>query len=101
MSVLNYLDVVEEYKELMRSLNEIIKNSGYEPSVLANKLKMSRAEFYSKRKSLSFSVPEVEKILDIMELNDSEDELMEELKGIEEKEVLYDAKTVKEMFNLR
>lgn len=57
------LEAVEIYKELLNQLPEIVKSTGYKDRHIYEKMKMSKATFYRKMRTKTWTVDEVEGIL--------------------------------------
>ncbi|WP_157278779.1 hypothetical protein [Olivibacter sitiensis] len=63
----------------MKNINFFIKQSGYKVEFLAQKLDMPRMTFYHKRKNAGFTVEEMEKLFDIINVEHIEDKAFFEL----------------------
>jgi hypothetical protein len=59
-------NIVKKYKGLLRDIDLLIKESGYRPSYIADKLNLSRSAFYAKRKNGTFTVGEIDRIVEIL-----------------------------------
>lgn len=87
--------VVSQYRIIKNNLNEIIKVSGYRNDYIARKLGISPQSFTVKKQRNSWNDEEVEKVLEIVDNEDSQDfilvQLMRSLEG-EETLTLKEAK---------
>lgn len=63
---MNPLEAVEIYKDLVSQLPEMIKKSGYKDKYIYEKMKLSKAVFYRRVKTQSWTVDEVEEILRVL-----------------------------------
>jgi hypothetical protein len=61
-------EVVNDYKTIVNNINVMIKKSGYKPSFIADSLKLSRSAFYTKRRTNTFTIDEVDKIIELLSL---------------------------------
>lgn len=87
--------VVSQYRIIKNNLSEIIKVSGYRNDYIARKLGISPQSFTVKKQRNSWNDEEVEKVLEIVDNEDSQDfilvQLMRSLEG-EETLTLKEAK---------
>lgn len=87
--------VVSQYRIIKNNLNEIIKVSGYRNDYIARKLGISPQSFTVKKQRNSWNDEEIEKVLEIVDNEDSQDfilvQLMRSLEG-EETLTLKEAK---------
>ena len=72
-------DIVFNYQTLLKSLGELIQISGYRSDYLAKKIGMKPANFSQKKQKGNWSVAEVEKLMQIIDNEDTEDYLMLQL----------------------
>lgn len=87
--------VVSQYRIIKNNLSEIIKVSGYRNDYIARKLGISPQSFTVKKQRNSWNDEEIEKVLEIVDNEDSQDfilvQLMRSLEG-EETLTLKEAK---------
>ena len=69
-------EIVRDYKNLVAHLGNLIDVAGYRNDYIAKKIGLSTAGFATKKKRGSFSVDEIEKIIQIIENEDVDDYLM-------------------------
>ncbi|MBD2755496.1 hypothetical protein [Spirosoma validum] len=69
-------EIVSNYKNLVAQIGMLIDIAGYRNDYVAKKIGLSSASFATKKKRQSFSVDEVEKIIQIIENEDVDDYLM-------------------------
>lgn len=72
-------DIILNYKTLIQSLGELIKVSGYRSDYIAKKIGMKPANFSLKKQRGNWSVDEVEKVMAVIENEETENYLMLEL----------------------
>jgi hypothetical protein len=73
------LSILTQYKAIKSSLPAIIKASGYRNDYVAKKLGISPQSFAVKKKRNNWNEDEVEKILSIIDNDDTEDYVMLQL----------------------
>jgi len=83
------IDIVNNYKTLIRGIDKLIKISGYKISFIEEKMGMDRVSFYQKRKHNKFSVDEIEKLLGIIRVDELEDKILLEMSLENEKDAEY------------
>jgi hypothetical protein len=72
-------EIVRDYKNLLAHIGNLIDVAGYRNDYIARKIGLSAAGFATKKKRGTFSVDEVEKIIQIIENEDVDDYLMVKL----------------------
>ena len=72
-------EIVGNYKNLVAHIGRLIEVAGYRNDYIAKKIGLSPAGFATKKKRSSFSVDEVEKIIQLIENEDVDDYLMVQL----------------------
>lgn len=72
-------EIVINYRTLVRNLGELIHVSGYRSDYLAKKIGMKPANFSQKKQKGNWSVDEVEKLMEVIENEDTENYLMLQL----------------------
>jgi hypothetical protein len=70
------VDIVSNYKNLLMNINTIIDVSGYRNDYIAKKLGIPASSFSVKKSRGSFSVDDMEKIMQIIDNEDVEDYLL-------------------------
>ncbi len=70
------VDIVSNYKNLVLNINTLIDVSGYRNDFIAKKLGITPSTFSVKKSRGSFSVDEMEKIMQVIDNEDVEDYLM-------------------------
>lgn len=73
------LEIVVNYRTLVHNLGELIHVSGYRSDYLAKKIGMKPANFSQKKQKGNWSVEEVEKLMEVIENEDTENYLMLQL----------------------
>jgi len=72
-------EIVVNYRTLVQNLGELIHVSGYRSDYLARKIGMKPANFSQKKQKGNWSVDEVEKLMEVIENEDTENYLMLQL----------------------
>ena len=72
-------ETIENYKLIANNIDKIIKCSGYKISHIEKELNMDRVSFYKKRKNGSFSLEEMERLVNILDTEKLEDKILTEL----------------------
>lgn len=70
------LSVLNQYRAIKNNLGEIIKVSGYRNDYVAKKLGISPQSFSVKKQRNSWNDEEIEKVLQIVDNEDSEDYIL-------------------------
>lgn len=73
------LSVLNQYRAIKNNLGEIIKVSGYRNDYVAKKLGISPQSFSVKKQRNSWNDEEIEKVLEIVDNEDSEDYILGQL----------------------
>ncbi len=73
------LETIRNYISINRSLDVVIKNSGYKISYLYDQMGMNNNSFYIKRKNGTFSPSELIKLFSIIDLEKLEDKVLIEM----------------------
>ncbi len=81
------VDIVSNYKNLVMNINTLIDVSGYRNDYIAKKLGIPPSSFSVKKNRGSFSVDDMEKIMQVIDNEDVEDYLMlQEMTNLTEEE---------------
>lgn len=72
-------ETIVEYRNLLNRVDEFIKLSGYRIDFLQDKLGISRASFWRKRKHGEFTIREMEILSEFIFTDEMEDKLLLEL----------------------
>jgi hypothetical protein len=64
--------IVSDYREIVNNVDEIIAQTGYKGKLIAQKLGISESSFYQKKRMKTFSLNEIEKIVDLMDEDDED-----------------------------
>ena len=81
------VDIVSNYKYLVMNINTLIDVSGYRNDYIAKKLGIPASSFSVKKNRGSFSVDDMEKIMQVIDNEDVEDYLMlQEMTNLTEEE---------------
>ena len=81
------IDIVSNYKHLVMNINTLIDVSGYRNDYIAKKLGIPASSFSVKKNRGSFSVDDMEKIMQVIDNEDVEDYLMlQEMTNLTEEE---------------
>ncbi len=81
------IDIVSNYKNLVMNINTLIDVSGYRNDYIAKKLGIPASSFSVKKNRGSFSVDDMEKIMQVIDNEDVEDYLMlQEMTNLTEEE---------------
>lgn len=72
-------DIVFNYRILLQSLGDLIQVSGYRSDYLAKKIGMKPANFSQKKQKGNWSVEEVDKLMQVIENEDTDNYLMLQL----------------------
>ncbi|MVM37800.1 hypothetical protein GO730_09710 [Spirosoma sp. HMF3257] len=72
-------EIVRNYKNLVAHIGNLIDVAGYRNDYVAKKIGISAVSFATKKKRNSFSVDEVEKIIQLIDNEDVDDYLMSKI----------------------
>ena len=91
-------DIVYNYRTLVHNLGELIQVSGYRSDYIARKIGMKPANFSLKKQRGNWSVDEVEKLMQVIDNEDTENYLMLQLmRAAKNEETVSYAEFQKEM----
>ena len=79
-------DAVNNYKKISKNIDRLIKLSGYRIGHVQKEMGIDNASFYYKRKQAKFTVEEIEKLLDIIDIEKLEDKMLAEMSIQDQKE---------------
>ena len=83
------VDIVSNYKHLVMNINTLIDVSGYRNDYIAKKLGIPASSFSVKKNRGSFSVDDMEKIMQVIDNEDVEDYLMlQEMRALKDEETI-------------
>jgi predicted XRE-type DNA-binding protein len=83
------VDIVSNYKKLVMNINTLIDVSGYRNDYIAKKLGIPASSFSVKKNRGSFSVDDMEKIMQVIDNEDVEDYLMlQEMRALKDEETI-------------
>lgn len=83
------VDIVSNYKNLVLNINTLIDVSGYRNDYIAKKLGILPSSFSVKKNRGSFSVDDIEKIMQIIDNEDVENYLMlQEMRALKDEETI-------------
>ena len=83
------VDIVSNYKNLVMNINTLIDVSGYRNDYIAKKLGIPPSSFSVKKNRGSFSVDDIEKIMQVIDNEDVEDFLMlQEMRALKDEETI-------------
>ncbi|MEY4539973.1 MAG: hypothetical protein RLZZ306_1730 [Bacteroidota bacterium] len=83
------VDIVSNYKHLVMNINTLIDVSGYRNDYIAKKLGIPASSFSVKKNRGSFSVDDIEKIMQVIDNEDVEDYLMlQEMRALKDEETI-------------
>ena len=83
------LNIINQYRAIKNNLGEIIKVSGYRNDYVAKKIGMSPQSFAAKKQRNSWNDEEIEKVLAVIDNEDSEDFILLQLmRSIEDEETI-------------
>lgn len=83
------VDIVSNYKNLVMNINTLIDVSGYRNDYIAKKLGIPPSTFSVKKNRGSFSVDDIEKIMQVIDNEDVEDYLMlQEMRALKDEETI-------------
>ena len=69
-------EIIFNYRTLFQSMGELIQISGYRSDYLAKKIGMKSANFSQKKQKGNWSIEEIEKLMKVIENEDTENYLM-------------------------
>lgn len=72
-------EIVQDYRVIAHNIDTLIKVSGYKIKFVQEQMGMDNVSFYNKRKHAKFSIDEIEKLLDILNIDAIEDKILGEL----------------------
>ena len=75
-------ELVSDYKKISGGVDRLIKLSGYRIGYVQKEMGINNASFYYKRKQAKFRIEEIERILDIIDIDKLEDKVLLEM-GLE------------------
>ena len=91
-------DIVFSYRTLVENLGELIQVSGYRSDYIARKIGMKPANFSLKKQRGNWSMDEVEKLMQVIDNEDTEEYLMLQLmRAAKNEETVSYAEFQKEM----
>ena len=83
------VDIVSNYKNLVLNINTLIDVSGYRNDYIAKKLGILPSSFSVKKNRGSFSVDDIEKIMQVIDNEDVENYLMlQEMRALKDEETI-------------
>lgn len=92
------ISVLNQYRAIKNNLGDIIKVSGYRNDYVAKKLGISPQSFAAKKQRNSWNDDEIEKVLTIIDNEDSEDYvLLQIMRSMENEETISLEQAKKEM----
>jgi len=62
-----YKPIAKKYAQLLDSLEELIKKSGYKEHILAEKIGLSQKSFYNRKKTKNWTISEVLNLLEYID----------------------------------
>jgi predicted transcriptional regulator len=65
-------EIVSDYREIVNNVDEIIAQTGYKGKFIAQKLGIPESSFYQKKRMKTFSLNEIERIVDLMDEDDED-----------------------------
>jgi predicted transcriptional regulator len=71
-------EIVDDYTEIVSHVNEIIGQTGYKGKVIAEKLGIPESSFYQKKRKKSFSLKEMQQIVELMDEEEDDDDEIED-----------------------
>jgi hypothetical protein len=92
----NYIsEVVEDYGEVIRQVDTIIRQTGYKSSFIAKKLGLPESTFYLKKRKKTFTFAEMKRLVELMDEDEDDGDLedrylMNLYKGHENEEIVHD-----------
>ena len=72
-------ETINNYRFLQENLSKLIEYSGYRLGYITDKMGMDRTSFYYKRKNSKFSIDEMQKLMDVIKIDELEDEVLYEM----------------------
>lgn len=79
-------ETIKNYKFLAKNVDKIIEVSGFRKDYIMKELQMDRTSFYKKRKEAKFTVDEMERLFEIINVDRLEDKILAQLSEDAEKE---------------
>lgn len=70
------LQTIQDYKSIQMGIPKLIDASGMRVSFIIERLGMDRTSFYYKRKNMTFTTKELEKLLGIIRADELEDNVL-------------------------
>ena len=93
-------EIVKDYREISANIDRLIKLSGYKIGYIQKQMGINNASFYYKRKKAKFTVDEIERLLDVINIENLEDKVLGEMSLEAEKEnETLSRKETKEILN--
>ena len=90
-------EFIEDYKMLCMDVTGLISKTGYKVDFVRERLKMSKAGFYHKRKKGNFSPDELLEIVKLIRLDEIEDKIFGELVAKHKNDELLSAKETRKL----
>ena len=90
-------ELIADYKTLCMDVTGLIDRTGYKVDFVRERLKMSKAGFYHKRKKGNFSPDELLTIVKLIRLDEMEDEIFAGLIDKHKDDELLSAKETKKL----
>ena len=92
------VDIVSNYKKLVMNINTLIDVSGYRNDYIAKKLGILPSTFSVKKSRGSFSIDDIEKIMQVIDNEDVENYLMlQEMRALKDEETISYEDFLKEL----
>lgn len=92
------LSILNQYRVIKENIGDIIKASGYRNDYIARKLGISPQSFAAKKQRNSWNDKEIEKVLEIVDNEDSEDYIMLQImRSLEDEETVSLEEAKKQM----
>lgn len=93
------LNIIEDYKKLLFSVDAFIKESGYRINYITEKMNMPTVTFYHKRKNAGFTILEMEKLFEILNSAEMEDSMFFKIMDSNKEKVFASPEEIDTLYN--
>ena len=93
------LQIIKDYKNLLVSVDAIIKESGFRINYITEKMNMPSVTFYHKRKNAGFTISEMERLFEIINTDKMEDSMFFKIMESDNNKSFASSDEIKSLYN--
>ena len=93
------LQIIQDYKNLLVSVDAIIKESGFRINYITEKMNMPSVTFYHKRKNAGFTISEMERLFEIINTDKMEDSMFFKIMESDNNKSFASSDEIKSLYN--